>query len=155
MDYPSIERHYLALIFATQKLRHYFLAHPLNWWPSRILWDTFYQDQPYRDELLDGFNKRIWSRITFVTLKGIRIQALSDLLAQFPFDEHQPLDEELLCKEICSRGTKTWLFLLVAPPLIKEPAGGGRGGGSVFYDPDGTNVSLSFRLVFSCSNNVA
>lgn len=30
MDYPPIERRCLALIFVTQNLHHYFLAHPLN-----------------------------------------------------------------------------------------------------------------------------
>lgn len=29
-NYSMIEHHCLALVFATQKLRHYFLAHPIN-----------------------------------------------------------------------------------------------------------------------------
>lgn len=74
-----------------------------------------------------------------VTLKGIQSQALSDLLAQFPSGEY----EDLPCEETCS--VKNNNDVLLSIPLIK--AGGGCR--VVLYDPDGADVSLSFKLKFS------
>lgn len=38
--------------------------------------------------------------ITIINPKGIRSQALADLLAQFSTDEHKPLCEDLPCEEV-------------------------------------------------------
>lgn len=78
-----IKRSCLALIFATQKLRHYFLLHPLHLVtmsnPLRyLLSKTALSSRIGRWLLqLNEFN------ITVLNLKGIRSQAFADLLAQF------------------------------------------------------------------------
>lgn len=91
-NYSSIKRHCLALIFAAQKLRHYFLAHPLQLVTKSnplkyLLWKPVISGRIARWLLqLSELD------ITVSNPKGIRIQALANLLAQFPTGEH-----ELLC----------------------------------------------------------
>lgn len=85
-----------------------------------------------------------------VTPKGIRNQAFSDLFAQFPTGEHETSHEELPCEEVCSLETKEWCFVFVCSSTHQV-----KGAGVVLYDPDSTNISLSFRLEFHYSNNVS
>lgn len=92
-----------------------------------------------------------------VTLKGMRSQTLSDLLAQFPSDEHGPLYEDLPCEEICSIKTKECSLAFdgslthqgqggcrgregggggVGGRERGEEGGDGKGAGVLVYDPD-------------------
>lgn len=48
--------------------------------------------------------------ILVVTLRGLGIQALLDLIAQFISEECEHLHEDLSCEEICSVETKEWCF---------------------------------------------
>ncbi|XP_028121466.1 uncharacterized protein LOC114318723 [Camellia sinensis] len=93
--YTPIERHCLALVFTTQKLRHYFLAHQIQ---------IVTRSDPIRYLLskpaLTGKVAR-WLlalgefEITCVAPKAIKSQALADLLAQFPNGDYKPVNEEL------------------------------------------------------------
>lgn len=58
--------------------------------------------------------------------------------------------ETLPCKEICSVGKGEWCIGFDSSSTHR------RGGvGVMLYTPNGTNVSLSFKLKFFCSNNKA
>lgn len=89
---------------------------------------------------------------TIVTPKGIRSQALADLLPQFPSSEHEPFTwRHALWRDMFYGGQR------MAPCfrwLIHSSSQGGKGEGVVLYDPEGADVALSFRLEFLCSNNV-
>lgn len=83
------------LIYATQKLRHYLLAHPLNL-------VTKYNPLKYllSRPAMSGRTARWLLQlnefdVTIVAPKGLRSQALSDLLAKFLFEECETLHEEL------------------------------------------------------------
>lgn len=90
-NYSPIKQHCLALIFAAQKLRHYFLAHPLQLVTKSnplkyLLWKPVISGRIARWLLqLSELD------ITVSNPKGIRIQALANLLAQFPTGEHKLL----------------------------------------------------------------
>lgn len=84
MNYYSIDRHCLTLIFAIQKFRHYLLAHchnlvrkshPFKYLLSpSVMWTWIIQDLLPVCEF----------EITVATPKGLRIQVFSDLPIQFP-----------------------------------------------------------------------
>lgn len=76
--------------------------------------------------------------ITGVTSRRLHSQVLSDLLANF-FTEYEPLDENLLYKEICFVESKNGVLALMVRRLTE----------------DGTNIYLAFKLEFLCSNNEA
>lgn len=137
--------------FVTQKLRHYyFLAHsvilvtksnPLRYLLSR--------------PVMLGRTARWLLQlneydITVVNLKKLRNQALSDLIAQFSSGKCEPLYEELPGEEICSLETKVWRLAFDGSSTHQ-----GGDAGVVLYDAEGVNISLSFKLEFPCSNNVA
>ncbi|EOY03309.1 H0502G05.11 protein [Theobroma cacao] len=92
LNYPPMEKHCLALVYTTQKLRHYFLAHKLI-----IVTKSdpikFLLSKPVLSGrvakwllLLGEFD------VSVVQPKAIKSQALSDLLAYFPsqFEEIIP-----------------------------------------------------------------
>lgn len=62
----------------------------------------------------------------------------------------EPLHEELPCEEVCSLETKEWCLT-----FDESSTRQGGGAGVVLYDSDGVSISLSFKLEFPCSNNVA
>lgn len=88
--------------------------------------------------------------ITVINPKKLRSQALADLIAQFLSEKCEPLYEEVPGEEICSLETKEWCLSLDGSSTYQ-----GGDTGVVLYDPEGINVSLSFKLDFPCSNNIA
>lgn len=78
VNYSSIEHHCLALVFATQKLRHDFLAHPLNLVTrSNPLNVSLIKASECHDAQLVGF----FNSMNLVSLMSLGSRALSDLLA--------------------------------------------------------------------------
>lgn len=75
------ERHRLALVFAIQKVRHYFLAHPLN-----LVTHSNPFEYLLSISVMSGRTARWLFQlnefdITMITSRGLWSQALSDLLA--------------------------------------------------------------------------
>ncbi|KAF7834718.1 Retrotransposon, unclassified-like protein [Senna tora] len=93
--YSAMEKYCLALIYATQKFMHYFLAYSI---------DLMTKSDPIRfllkRPILSGRLTR-WTLIigdfdiTPVLPRAIRSQALVDLLALFPSGNHEPIDDNL------------------------------------------------------------
>lgn len=81
--------------------------------------------------------------------QGIRNQALSDSLAHFPFEEYVALHEDVPAKRYVPWITKNGILLSMVHPPIKGTRQ------ELLYDRDGTNIFLSFRLDFLCSNKEA
>lgn len=88
--------------------------------------------------------------IAVVSLKGLCIQALSDLLEQFPSESYEPWHEDLPNEEICSVETEEWR-------LTFDGSSTHQGGGVELklYAPNFVEVSLAFKLEFFCTNNEA
>lgn len=131
MDYSSIERYYPTLIFVTQKLCHYLLAHSFNlirkFDPFKHYLDQLWQ---YACSMALQLNEFDITVVTHGALKSRIVWSFSSV----PPREWEPLHENLPCVNVSSTH---------------------RGGGVrvILYAPDGTNISLSFILEFSCSNN--
>ncbi|KAF7839291.1 reverse transcriptase [Senna tora] len=149
--YSAMEKHCLALIYATQKFRHYFLAHSINLMtksdPIRFL---------LKRPILFGRLTR-WTLIigefdiTPVLPRAIRSQALANLLALFPSGNHEPIDDnlpgELPEVAMCEEG-RLWELHFDGSP--SQPEGGA---GIVLTSPEGKSIPLSYKLSFPCTNN--
>ena len=93
--YPKIEKAYLVIIYASQRLKRYFSAHQiLLVTKSHPIKALLYQ--PLLTEriaqwlvLLSQYD------IGIITPKAVKSQAIADLLAQFPGKEEGPLSEEI------------------------------------------------------------
>ncbi|XP_028088019.1 uncharacterized protein LOC114288661 [Camellia sinensis] len=150
--YTPVERHYLALIFTAQKLRHYFLAHPIQ---------VMTKSDPVCYLLSKPTLTRRMARwllalaeydITCVTPKAIKSQALADLLAQFSYGEYEPAEVPLLDEvHVSAAAVETYWDL-----KFDEAFGAGKGGAVItLTSQEGEKFHLSYKLDFECSNNEA
>ncbi|NAV32995.1 reverse transcriptase-like protein [Klebsiella pneumoniae] len=162
--YPMIERQCLALIFAAQKLRHYMLSHKINL-ISRINPLQYLVTRP----TLSGHLAR-WSMvllqfdITFIPLKAVKGQAVSNFLAAHPLPEHIPINDELPDEQVMSlvgeENSKWELYFDGAASFHKDVEHSqtipGRAGiGLVFITPSKGTLRYSYHLSEPCTNNEA
>lgn len=96
--------------------------------------------------LMATIAKQIW--YCYCNLERALNPALSDLLAQFPSKEQEALYKDLPGEEVCMVKDCEWSIHFDGSPMNR----GGRAE-IVLHAPDDTDVSLSFKLDISCSNN--
>uniref|UniRef100_A0A2N9IWD6 Integrase catalytic domain-containing protein n=1 Tax=Fagus sylvatica TaxID=28930 RepID=A0A2N9IWD6_FAGSY len=123
--YSGAERSCLALIYASQRLRHYFLAHKLSQY-----------------------------EIIAETPTAIKSQAIADLLAQFPGEDNSFISDEVPgeINEVFLAGLadSVWTLKFDGSSTVTSA-----GAGIVLYKDDGEAVTKSFKFDFPCSNNIA
>ncbi|CAL9005243.1 unnamed protein product [Prunus brigantina] len=154
MRYPKTELLCLALVYAAQRLRHYFLAHKLH---------LIVKSDPVRYLLtrpvLSGRLARWLLQlsefdITCTTPKAIKGQAVIDMLALFPEVEESTISKEVLGEllEMAAVITEAepWTLYFDGSSTLK-----GGGAGVVLVNPEGQATALSFKLNFPCTNNTA
>ncbi|CAL9019486.1 unnamed protein product [Prunus brigantina] len=154
MRYPKTELLCLALVYGTQRLRHYFLAHKLH---------LIVKSDPVRYLLtrpvLSGRLARWLLQlsefdITCTTPKAIKGQAVIDMLALFPEIEESTISTEVLGElpEMAAVITEAeqWTLYFDGSSTLK-----GGGAGVVLVNPKGQATTLSFKLNFPCTNNTA
>ena len=84
------------------------------------------------------------------TLEAIKSQAIVDLLAQFPGEEESSLNEEILGEvPVAEIPGKKWTMRFDG--LATTTSNGVR---VILSYENGNTIPLSFKLGFSCSNNV-
>ncbi|KAG5552566.1 hypothetical protein RHGRI_010597 [Rhododendron griersonianum] len=152
--YTPIERHCLALVFTAQKLRHYFLSFPIKVItksdPVRYL-----LSRPALTGWVAGWLLTLAEfDISCTTRKPIKCQALSDLLAQFPSGQCEPLEESLPGGSFealaASKNESHWTLRSDGAADSES-----RGAGIVLQNEEGERVHLAYKLNFLCSNNEA
>ncbi|XP_021730594.1 uncharacterized protein LOC110697536 [Chenopodium quinoa] len=136
--YTPLERAFIALIYATKKLRHYLQAHTTNL-VSRL------------DPIEYSFEKTIlrerivrWHAILQKYVKG---KAIYEVLADGPisgneFDDDFP-DEHIFCLS-----TSQW-------KMYFDEAFNGRGNGAGVLLIDGVHIPFTVKLSFPTTNNTA
>ncbi|XP_021819580.1 uncharacterized protein LOC110761419 [Prunus avium] len=149
--YPKTELLCLALVYAAQCLRHYFLAHKLQ---------LMVKSDPVRYLLTRPVLSGRWLLqlsefdITCAAPKAIKGQAVIDMLALFPEVEESTLSEQVLGElpEVVAAVTEEepWTFYFDGSSTSK-----GGGAGVVLINPEGQATALSFKLNFPCTNNTA
>ncbi|CAL2231673.1 unnamed protein product [Prunus armeniaca] len=152
--YPKTELLCLALVYAAQRLRHYFLAHKLH---------LMVKSDPVRylltRPILSGRLARWLLQlsefdITCTTPKAIKGQAVIDMLALFP-----EVEESTISKEVLGELPEMVAVVTEAEPwtLYFDGSSTSKGGGAgvVLVNPEGQATTLSFKLNFPCTNNTA
>uniref|UniRef100_A0A2N9HKP8 Uncharacterized protein n=1 Tax=Fagus sylvatica TaxID=28930 RepID=A0A2N9HKP8_FAGSY len=128
--YSGAERACLALIYASQRLRDYFLAHKIQ---------LMTKSHPIR------------SLLHRPVLSG---QAIADILTQFPGEDNSSISHEvpggmgeaLLADLVDS----TWTLKFDGSSTSNSS-----GAGIVLIREDGETIAKSFKIDFSCSNNAS
>ncbi|XP_050248983.1 uncharacterized protein LOC126696257 [Quercus robur] len=85
------------------------------------------------------------------TPRAVKIQAIADLLAQFPGEEEFPLDDEVPGEVVVAEEVREqWVMKFDGSSTTQFG-----GVGVVLYREEDKAMALSFKLEFSCSNNTA
>ncbi|XP_059650277.1 uncharacterized protein LOC132296047 [Cornus florida] len=152
--YSPIERHCLSLAFAAKKFRHYFLAYTIH---------LITKCDPLRYLLSCPIISRRMARwllmlaefdIHCLAPRAILSQALADLIAQFPFENFEPVQDDLPLDEFesicCVDENMIWTL-----SFDGSSTSIGGGAGVVLTPEEGKARNFSYKLTFGCSNNTA
>ena len=149
--YSKIEKVYLVIIYASQRLKRYFSTHQI------LLVTKSHPIKALLHQPLITGRIALWLvllsqyDISLRTPKAVKSQAIADLLAQFPGKEESSLSEEILGEvAIVDAPGKKWTVRFDELATIASNRVG-----IVRSCEDGDTIPLSFKLGFSCSNNAA
>ncbi|GAA0185204.1 hypothetical protein LIER_32492 [Lithospermum erythrorhizon] len=151
LNYFPIENLCLALIFAIQKLKHYFQAHTVNL-ISKANPIKYVMSKPV---LLDRLARCYLQLQQFESVYVPQKAVMGQVLANFLVDHHLPAEWEL-CGELPDEDV---MNMEVMPPWQMYFDGAvhqeGAGAGVMFITPQLDLLPYSFSLSHKCSNNVA
>jgi len=151
LNYTPLEKSCLALVWATKKLRHYMLTHPVEVY-SKMDPIKYLFDKP----ILNGRIAR-WTLmlsefdLKYIPLKAIKGRAISDFLADHAVTESSNTDTLTFPDEdIFHTELETW-------DLYFDGASNHRGCGVgiLIISPEGGHTPLSIKLDFYVTNNGA
>ena len=92
--YPRAKRACLAIVYASQRLRHYFLAYEV-WLTTKSHEIKALLRQPILSGRISQWLPQLAQyNLKVGTPKAVKSQAIADLLAQFPGEEEFSLDDE-------------------------------------------------------------
>ncbi|XP_009622663.1 uncharacterized protein [Nicotiana tomentosiformis] len=151
LKYSPIEKLCLALVFAIQKLKHYFQAHAIRL-VSRANPIKFVMSKPVlNDRLARWYLQFKQFEIVYIPQKAMKGQALANFLANHPIPDDWELTDELPDEDA--------MVIEVQPPWKIYFDGAahreGAGAGVVFVTSQGEVLSYSFTLTQHCTNNIA
>ncbi|XP_062011420.1 uncharacterized protein LOC133728012 [Rosa rugosa] len=152
--YPKAERLCLALVYAAQRLRHYFLAHKLQLMVKTDLVRYLLTKLVLSGRLARWLLQLSEFDIVCTTPRAIKGQAVIDMITLFPeeggFDVSHDILGELPGMTAVVEEEEPWTL-----HFDGSATANGGGAGIVLVDPKGHAKPLSFKLNFSCTNNVA
>ena len=94
--YPRAERACLAIVYASQRLRHYFLAYEV-WMMTKSHAIKALLQQPILSSRISQWLLQLSQYdLRTGTPRAIKSQAIANLLAQFLREEEFPLDDKVL-----------------------------------------------------------
>ncbi|GAA0183011.1 hypothetical protein LIER_30502 [Lithospermum erythrorhizon] len=151
LKYAPIEKLCLALIFAIQKLKHYFQAHIVRL-ISKANPIKYVMSKPVLSDRLARWYLQIQEfEIIYVPQKAVKGQVLADFLADHPIPAEWELSDELPDEDV--------MMIKILPPwkMFFDCAAcrEGTGAGVIFITHEQDVLPYSFSLSNKCSNNVA
>nr|XP_027067484.1 uncharacterized protein LOC113693104 [Coffea arabica] len=149
LNYASIEKLCLTLIFVIQKLKHYFHAHTIRLISKSNPIKYVMAKPVLSDRLARWYLQFQQFEIIYVPAKVVKGQILADFLADHPLPAEWELTDELPDEEV---------FMVELPWSMYFDGAAhrdGAGAGVVFYTPEADILPYSFTLTRRCSNNVA
>ncbi|XP_019190539.1 PREDICTED: uncharacterized protein LOC109184998 [Ipomoea nil] len=151
LKYSPIEKLCLALVFAIQKLKHYFEAHTIRLVSKANPVKYVMAKVVLSDRLARWYLLFQQFEIIYVSQKSVKGQALADFLADHPIPAEWELSDDLPDEDV--------FVIEVLPPWKMYFDGAshreGAGTGVVFVTPECEVLPYSFTLTEQCSNNVA
>ena len=143
--YIMIERLYLALVWATKRLRHYVIEYSILF-VSRLDPLRYLFDQP----VLTGRLMRWLVLLTefdiqYMTQKSVKGSIVADHLASFPVSDDIPIDDDFPEDQFVSMTNITGWKLYFDGAANQS----GFGIGILLISPHGDHIPRSVRLVFS------
>ena len=149
--YPRAERACLAIVYASQRLCHYFLAYEV-WLMTKSHAIKALLQQPILSSRISQWLLQLSQyHLRTGTPKAVKSQTIADLLAQFPGEEEFPLDDEVLGEVAMAEEIKEqWVMKFDESSTTYS-----EGVGVVLYHEKDKAIALSFKLEFPCSNNTA
>uniref|UniRef100_A0A2N9FTM9 Integrase catalytic domain-containing protein n=1 Tax=Fagus sylvatica TaxID=28930 RepID=A0A2N9FTM9_FAGSY len=152
--YSGAERSCLALIYASQRLRHYFLAHKVQLMTKSHPIKSLLQRPVLSGRLAQWLLHLSQYEITAETPTAIKSQAIADLLAQFPGEDNSFITDEVPgeINEVFLAGLADSVWTL---KFDGSSTATSAGAGIVLYKDGAEAVTKSFKFDFPCSNNAA
>ena len=152
--YSGAERSCLALIYASQRLRHYFLAHKVQLMTKSHPIRSLLQRPVLSGRLAQWLLQLSQYEIIAETPTAIKSQAITDLLAQFPGEDNSFISDEVFgeINEVFLVGLADSIWTLKFDGSSTTTSAGAD---IVLYKDDGEAVTKSFKFDFPCSNNAA
>jgi ribonuclease HI len=152
--YSGAKRSCLALIYASQRLRHYFLAHKVQLMTRSHPIRSLLQRPVLSGRLAQWLLQLSQYEIITETPTAIKSQAIADLLAQFPGEDNSSNSDEVPgeINEVFLAGLADSVWTL---KFDGSSTAASAGAGIVLYKDDGEAVTKSFKFDFPCSNNAA
>jgi ribonuclease HI len=152
--YSRAERSCLALIYASQRLRHYFLAHKVQLMMKSHPIRSLLQRPVLSGRLAQWLLQLSQYEIIAETPTAIKSQAIADLLAQFPGEDNSSISDEVPGEVdevlMVDLAGVTWTLRFDGSSTTVSSEAG-----IVLFRNDGEAIPKSFKLDFPCSNNVA
>jgi ribonuclease HI len=152
--YSGAERSCLALIYASQRLRHYFLAHKVQLMTKSHPIRSLLHRSVLSGRLAQWLLQLSQYEIIAETPTAVKSQAIADLLAQFPGEDNSFITDEVPgeINEVFLAGLADSVWTL---RFDGSSTATSAGAGIVLYKDDGEAVTKSFKFDFPCSNNAA
>uniref|UniRef100_A0A2N9EZ34 RNA-directed DNA polymerase n=1 Tax=Fagus sylvatica TaxID=28930 RepID=A0A2N9EZ34_FAGSY len=152
--YSGAERACLALIYASQRLRHYFLAHKIQLITKSHPIRSLLHRPVLSGRLAQWLLQLSQYEITTETPIAIKSQAIADLLAQFSGEDSSSISHEVPGEIgealLADLADSTWTLKFDGSSTSSSS-----GAGIVLTREDGETIAKSFKLDFSCSNNAS
>ncbi|PKI59190.1 hypothetical protein CRG98_020419 [Punica granatum] len=153
-NYPEIEKMCCALVWVMQRLRQYTLYHTVRFL-SKADPLKYLLDSPSSTRNLAKWRCQLTEYdIEYVSRVSVKWQAIADHLAEFPIEDHTPInpdfpDEGIL--QVDDEGEKSGWKMYFDGAVNSM----GSGIGAVLISPDGHYYPVSAKIDFPCTNNVA
>ena len=147
--YPRAERACLAIVYASQRLCHYFQAYEV-WLMTKSHEIKTLLRQPILSDRISQWLLQLaqYSLIAGIP-KAVKSQAIADLLAQFPGEEEFLQDDEDLGEvALAEEVEEKWVMKFDGSSTTQSG-----GVGVVLYHEEDKAMVHSFKLEFPCSNN--
>ncbi|XP_059067709.1 uncharacterized protein LOC131858476 [Cryptomeria japonica] len=149
-QYSAMEKKYLALVFATQKMRHYILYAETQ----VIAKNDNLKHLFTKSDLLGRLAKWVMLLsefdLHFITQKSIKGQVIVDQLADAPSSKSFPTLDLVPNEDVLIIDQDSMWDMYFDGLRCQN----GSGVGVVFISPEGNPIPLSFRLEFHCTNNI-
>ena len=150
MNYTSIEKAYLAMVFASQKLRHYMLEHTVHLVSKIDPLKYLLSKAPLTGGLAKWMMILSKFDIRYAKCKAIKGQAIDNQLVDFLLEDTTPIQAKFLDASIMYITERTWKMFFDGSHTQN-----GAGESVLFVSPHGYTIPKSYKLLFPCTNSMA